>query len=322
MDPAPVRSGLVAAGELVGVVPGGGFLDQLVDGGGADAGGRRGRRGGPRTLRRLGEPEGGLGDPAGAPGLEVAGHHPRPDPGEAVAQLDRGAEVGGTPLAGHPQGDRELVGRRTPGSPEHPDPASASTVSPKTGSVGSSASSECMAAHWAAALRRFASAASEAPTLVAHETQHLDRGVGRQPGPDAGVRVVSRERSCMSSSQAPTTDRNPSRSGGFHSLRPQCFVSLCAGLAAVTTDLARRRQRRVRRRLSGRGPLADTSPAALSPLRSSGALPTGRLLPGHREGAHSAHGRSAPPHRRPGAVRRGTPITTGSRRGWWRRIHR
>ena len=60
-----------------------------------------------------GQVQGLVGDPAGLPGGQVAGDHPFPQAGEAVAQLEGVAEVafaglGGQPDRGGELGDREL----------------------------------------------------------------------------------------------------------------------------------------------------------------------------------------------------------------------
>ena len=113
---------------------------------------------------------------------------------------------------------------RIPGAP---GPANASTVSPKTGSPGSRASSECMAAHWAAALSRSASAASAAARRLRTNPSTSTAESVASPGPVPGSGVVSRERSCMSQAkQAPPTV-TPADQGVLHSPGPQSFVSLC-----------------------------------------------------------------------------------------------
>ena len=95
-------------GGLVGHEPGDRLGDQPLQRGQTDAVRERRHLGIHEPRRLLAEPEGGFGDPAGPPGLEVPGLHPGPGPREPVLQLDRGRDDRTTGVGGAADGEREL----------------------------------------------------------------------------------------------------------------------------------------------------------------------------------------------------------------------
>ncbi len=98
---------------LVGVEPGGGFLDQPAQLGGADLVGDRGDVGVHERRRRRGQGHGAVGDVAESEGLQVTGLESFPAPSEPVAALDGLGEeaapgLGGAAQRGGELDDREL----------------------------------------------------------------------------------------------------------------------------------------------------------------------------------------------------------------------
>ena len=121
VEPAPVRSSAALLLGGVGVVTGEGLGDQVVElgpGAGVRDVGER-----PVDLERtgLGQDEGVLGDPPGPPDGDLAVEDALPQPGEAVAQLEGGADVGLAGVGGHAEGggvlhERELRDQRGAGA--------------------------------------------------------------------------------------------------------------------------------------------------------------------------------------------------------------
>ncbi len=156
---------------------------------------------------------------------QVSGHHPRPHAGEAVAELDRGAEVGGAPFGGHAEGGGELEdgelqdpggarpGERLDGVAEH-----------RLGGVEG-----VLGVHGrplGGGLEDVGLGGVRGSTSVAQEPEDLDRRVGGQRGRRSVVEGGVPREVRHGSTQAGTTDRNPSRSGGFHSRERQCSIRI------------------------------------------------------------------------------------------------
>ncbi len=93
---------------LVGVEPGGGFLDQPAQLGGADLVGDRGDVGVHERRRRRGQGHGAVGDVAEPEGLQVTGLEPFPAAPEPVAALDGLGEEAAPGLGGAAQRGGEL----------------------------------------------------------------------------------------------------------------------------------------------------------------------------------------------------------------------
>ncbi len=104
----PVRGSLRGLGCLGGHEPGHGLGDQPVQLRGPDPVGEPRDLGIDESGRLQAQPQGGCGDPAGLPRHQPMCLDPRPDPGQAVLQLDPVGDQRPTGVGGHPQRDREL----------------------------------------------------------------------------------------------------------------------------------------------------------------------------------------------------------------------
>ena len=104
----PSAAAAASSRASVGHEPGDGLGDQPVERGGADLVRERARPGRRRSRGLPGEPEGGLGDPAGPPRREVPGLDAGPVPGQPVLQLERVGDQDAAGVGGDTEGEGEL----------------------------------------------------------------------------------------------------------------------------------------------------------------------------------------------------------------------
>ena len=134
------------------------------------------------------EPDGGLGDPAGAPGLEVTGLHPGPAAGQPVLQLDRGrdhctAGVGGAADRERELGDAELRHQRCALAGEWEAGVAGGLIQVDASAIDSGG---CCSAQVTAAVMQVGLRPVRCGLALAGEHQHVARGVELREGGAGG----------------------------------------------------------------------------------------------------------------------------------------